>query len=92
MGEKMIVYLPQYPGILIRHAANHDPVNVGKMGFDFVNRSDSAVQNNVQLREILLQSVNSVIVQWRYGPVFFRANTFEPGFSCMDKELPAAGI
>ena len=80
------VDLGQKIRVLIGLPPDHHAIDLFKMGVDLLTAADAAVENDFQLREILLQPVDPVVIERRDGAVFLGAEAGEPCLARMDDE------
>ncbi len=58
--------------------------------FYLVERQNSAINDDFQIRSLLLQAIDIVIVQRRYLPVFLRRQALQDGLAGVHDEGPTA--
>jgi hypothetical protein len=76
--------------VLIRQAAEHDAVHMGKMGFCLVKGGDAAIEHDLERLMIALQPIDALIVQRRDGAILLGRETLEPGLARVNDQRGAA--
>ncbi len=78
------VDLPQQGRLVIGGAAQHDTVDMNQMRLGLVQRADSAIDGDDQLRMGPLQLVDQRVVEGRDVTVFLGRQALQPGLARMD--------
>src|SRR4051812_11527514 len=78
--------------MLIRHAAQHDAIDVRQVRLDCFGRVNAAVKYEAQCGKLLLQSINVMVFQWRYYTVFLWRKSFKHCIAGVNQKCTAAGL
>src|SRR6266850_1745317 len=81
----------EHPRVVIRGSAEHHAIHMIRMKFDFFVRADAAVDHDSELRKVLLQPIDVLVLERRNLAVLFRREALEDGIARVDDEGPAAG-
>ncbi len=92
LAKDLRVYAEQQFGILIGRAPKHHPVDMREMALGLGKIGNPTVEYDWPVGVGALDFIDQRIVQRRNGPVFLRAQAFEPGFAGMDDERRGAGF
>ena len=89
-SEEAAVRFGQDVGRLIGRTADHRAVDVQQVCFYLVERQNSAIDDDFQIRSLLLQAIDIFIVQRRYLPVFLRRQAVQDGLAGVHDKGPTA--
>ena len=92
LAEDAAVHVGQQVGVVVDLAAEHHAIDVLQVLVALVQRLDAAVDDDVQLREFLLQPIHRLVAERRNLAVLLRRQAFQPGLARMHDEGLAAGF
>eukprot|EP00963_Diacronema_lutheri_P013361 scaffold2636_cov340-Pavlova_lutheri.AAC.23 len=81
--EKHLVRSMELPWILVGRPSNHDPAQLGSVQvlLGIFQRSDSSIDAEFQVREVLAQPVHHIVTKRGYAAVGLGSNAIEQGFT-----------
>jgi len=91
-GEEALVPAGEVPRLVIGGAADHDAIDAAEVLLNVVGAADTAVGNECERREVLLERGDDVVPQRRQLAVLLRADAVQPGVPGMDDEHVAAAL
>ncbi len=92
LTENAAVSIGQYPRIMVDRTSNHDAIDLLQMLSGLIQRHDAAVDDNLKIGKILLDPVDSLILQRRLVTILFGAEALQPGLAGMDNKAVASAL